>query len=134
MAKKKKRIKRHKRIRVTCSLCGGNHSRSQHKSHGKGSFKKTHPKKRRRKRWANNLIDWKKFLLFLEKEELNHLLKHGEKPSKLSIRNNLAECSCPCHAAGADYCELCFSSCHEEEEIIPEWPDIGSKICFYCCC
>ncbi len=53
MAKKKKAIKRHKRIRVSCFLCGGKHSTSQHTQHGKGSFKKTHKKRktsRRRKR------------------------------------------------------------------------------------
>jgi len=41
-------VKRHKRVRVTCRLCKGNHSTSQHKSHGKGSFKRTRPKKRRK--------------------------------------------------------------------------------------
>ena len=50
MARKKAKVKRHKRIRVTCFLCGGKHSTSEHKSHGKGSFKKTHPKKRKSSR------------------------------------------------------------------------------------
>ena len=47
MAKKKKAIKRHKRIRVSCFLCGGKHSTSEHSQHGKGAFKKTHKKRRK---------------------------------------------------------------------------------------
>jgi len=45
-----RKIKKHKRIRITCKKCGRNHATSAHKSHGKGSFKKTHPKKKRKRR------------------------------------------------------------------------------------
>lgn len=46
--KKAKVVKRHKKIRVTCFLCGGAHSTSNHSFHGVGSFKRTHPKRKRR--------------------------------------------------------------------------------------
>ena len=47
---KKGKVKRHKAVRIsTCIWCGGSHSTSQHFSHGKGSFKRTHKKKTRRK-------------------------------------------------------------------------------------
>ncbi len=48
--KKTKTTKRHKRIRVSCFLCGGKHSTSQHSQHGKGAFKKTHKKTRKSSR------------------------------------------------------------------------------------
>lgn len=34
--------KHHKKIRPTCYKCGGLHTRSEHRSHGYGSFCRTH--------------------------------------------------------------------------------------------
>jgi len=45
-----RKVKKHKRIRITCKKCGRNHRTSEHKSHGKGSFKRTRPKKKRKRR------------------------------------------------------------------------------------
>jgi len=45
----RKKVTRHKRIRITCAKCGRSHRTSEHKSHGKGSFKRTHKPKRKRK-------------------------------------------------------------------------------------
>lgn len=35
--------RQHKKIRPTCYKCGGLHTRSEHRSHGYGSFARTHP-------------------------------------------------------------------------------------------
>jgi len=42
--KKKKKVakKSHKRLTIKCKTCGQLHKKTTHKSHGKGSFKRTH--------------------------------------------------------------------------------------------
>jgi hypothetical protein len=60
MARKKKRSwfqslftmgKSHRQIgNKTCTTCGKRHSKSAHRAHGKGSFRRTHPGRFRKRR------------------------------------------------------------------------------------
>ena len=40
--KKVKRVKAHASVRSTCEICLGPHSTASHRSHGRGSFERTH--------------------------------------------------------------------------------------------
>lgn len=40
--KKSKRVKAHAPVRSTCEICLGPHSTASHRSHGRGSFERTH--------------------------------------------------------------------------------------------
>ena len=37
-----KPVKKHKRVRITCSKCGRSHSTASHRFHGPGSYNRTH--------------------------------------------------------------------------------------------